>query len=294
MSQKNFAFGQVQKHLGAKKYYAALSHLSSLSLQYSKDIEFLTLLSETQAGLKDFTNLIKTQSEIVRQRGSTQDKISLMRCYYRANQRNHALDVGLELQSQTLSTIEEQVLSKLLVKIFLEENDFEGAQEVITRALMSEADDFLLWAQGIVLLNCDNKERALDYFRKAVQLNPRNDQAWVSLAMMHKDMGDEDLYVANLEKAIDLNPYNAAALKLLAGSTQRKSERVTATFEHLRFYLAEYCFDEDISLCHIQMLCQVKQWDIAELEIEKLLLNEPESQSFKKIKKSMFEAQNLC
>lgn len=286
-------FGQVKQALKNKKYYAALRQLSDLSVQHSKDITFLTCLSETQTGLKDFTNLLRTQSEIVRQRGYAEDHLNLMRLYYKLNFRNEALDVGLNLQNQKLSMTQEMQVGELLIKIYLEENDFEGAQETILRLSKFKATDFMYWAQGVILLNLDQKDKAIECFRHAVELNPKNDQAWVSLGMMHKEMGDEDLHVANIEKAIDVNPYNSSALKQLTNSIGRKQDKMEAVFDSVRFYLKEHCFDEDISLCHLQMLCQTKQWSLAEFEMEKLILDQPHSEMFKNIKKSMFDLQTM-
>ncbi len=284
-------FGQVELLLNARKPYGALCKLASISLQFSKDIRFLSLMASTQEQLKDFNNLVKTQQQLVVRRGTVEDKLNLLMAHYKVSERNQALDIGLQLQAEELSAAQDQKLSKILVKIYLEENDFDGAQEVITKCLFSEADDFLMWAQGIVHLNADHKDKALDYFRKAVQLNASNDQAWVSLGIMHKDMGDDDLSAANIEKAIDLNPFNTSALKLMTTATTKNTDKAQAAFGHLRFYLSEFCFDEEISLCHVQMLCQLKQWDAAELEIDKLLFHQPESSAVKNMKKSMIEAQ---
>ena len=284
-------FSQVELLLNSRKPYGALRKLAGISLQFSKDVRFLTLMARTQEQLNDFNNLVKTQQQLVVRRGTADDKLNLLMAHYKVSERNQALDIGLQLQVEELTAAQDQKLSKILVKIYLEENDFEGAQEVITKCLYSEVDDFLMWAQGIVFLNADNKDKALDYFRKAVQLNASNDQAWVSLGLMHKDMGDEDLSAANIEKAIDLNPFNAAALKLMTTATTKNTDKVESAFGHLRFYLSEFCFDEEISLCHAQMLCRLKQWSAAELEIDKLLFHEPESSAARKMKKSMIEAQ---
>lgn len=293
LASMDLVFGHVKQSLKNKKYYSALRQLSDMSVKYSKEINFLTCLSETQAALKDFTNLLKTQIEIVRQRGAVGDHLELMQSYYKLNFRNEALDIGLNLQSQKLTTAQEMKLGHMLIKIYLEENDFEGAQEVIAKVARIQMDDFVQWAQGVVYLNSDQKEKAIQAFRHAVELNPDNDQAWVSLGMMHKEMGDEELHMANIEKAIDLNPYNSSALKMLTNSAGKKQDKTEAVFDSVRFYLEEHCFDEEISLCHIQMLCQTKQWSIAELEMEKLILDKPHSEIFKNIKKSMFELQSL-
>ncbi len=294
MSQNVFfeaAFGQVELFLQTKKPYQALKKLVEISPALSKNIQFLTLLGKTQAAIKDYNGLIKTHQELVHQRGSVSDQLNLMMAYYQMNLRNQALDVGLKLQGSELTFAEEQKLCRLLVKIYLEENDFEGAQEAITQSLLSESDDFLLWAQGIIYLNLSLKDKALDHFRKAVLLNHKNDQAWVSLGMMHKEMGDESLSHANIENAIDLNPYNTSALKLLASSAVKDNEKMNSAFQKFEFYLAEFCFDEEINLCHVQMLCETKQWGYAQLQVEKLLLHEPLSLAAENAKKSMFESQ---
>ncbi|MFZ3228572.1 MAG: tetratricopeptide repeat protein [Pseudobdellovibrio sp.] len=290
---KEAVFGQISQSIKEKKYYTALRHLSDLSANCSKEIKFLTYLADTQAALKDFTNLLRTQVEIVRQRGTAEDNLKLMKLYYKLNFRNEALDIGLQLQNQEITSNQEIELSQLLIKIYLEENDFEGAQEIIAKFKCSDLNGFSQWAQGVIYLNNDQKDKAIDSFREALAINPKNDQAWVSLGMMHKEMGDEDLHIANLEKAIDLNPYNASALRLLTGSIAKKHEKMESAFSSVRFYLEEHCFDEEISLCHVQMLCQTKQWDIAEFEMEKLILDKPHREIFKNIKKSMFDSQTL-
>ena len=74
----NFAFGQVEQSLSSKKPYDALRRLSEISNDCSKDVNYLTLLAKTQVAIKDFKSLIKTRQEIVRQRGSVEDKMNLM------------------------------------------------------------------------------------------------------------------------------------------------------------------------------------------------------------------------
>lgn len=284
---------QVKQSLNSKKHYQALKQLLEISLHCSKDVTFLTYLAETQKCIQDYNGLVKTQQELIQQRGSVTDRLNLMKIYYQLNKRNEALDIGLQLQNQELTDIEDHSLAHLLTKIYLEENDFEGAAEVILKAKFSESDDFLIWAQGIVYLNNDQKTHALEYFRRAVQFNPKNDQAWVSLGLMHKEMGDESLFLANIEKAMDLNPFNSAALKLFSTSIARNGEKTKTALERVRFYLSEHCFDEDMSLCHMQILCHIKQWNLADLELQKLMLQEPHNENFKNMKKSMWEAQSL-
>ena len=81
MSQiENFGsvFGQVERSLQNKRYYEALRQLAEISLACSKDIHFLVLMARTQAAIKDYQNLITTQNELVKQRGTIADRKSVV------------------------------------------------------------------------------------------------------------------------------------------------------------------------------------------------------------------------
>ncbi len=46
-------------------------------------------------------------------------------------------------------------------------------------------------------------------------MNSQNDKAWVGLALIHREYGDNDLAISNVMKAIDVNPKNITATQLL-------------------------------------------------------------------------------
>ena len=66
-----------------------------------------------------------------------------------------------------------------------------------------------------------------------------------------------------------------------------------SAFEKIQFYLAEYCLDEEISVCHAEMLGHLQKWDLAHLEVDKLIFNQPDNEGLKNIKKSMGPAEIL-
>lgn len=215
MPQPDLVFGPVRDSLVQRRYTSAMIKLTSLSNNYSKDLNFLFLLAQTQRALTDFHGLIKTLTVITDLTKSPADYIELMLVLYAEGRLNEALDVALLLQEMELSAVESSVLNRCLVKIYLEFNDYEGVQEVITNHDGADRDDLMVWAMGLVHLTAAKQNEALDCFRKSVELNRMNDSAWVSLSLLHAEMGDRELALANLKKALDANPNNMTALKLM-------------------------------------------------------------------------------
>ena len=64
---------------------------------------------------------------------------------------------------------------------------------------------------GTLEIQRENLEKALTYFREAIQNNSENDKAWVGLALVHRHMGDFELSHANIERALDISASNRTA-----------------------------------------------------------------------------------
>lgn len=287
MPQSNSVFGPVEKDFQQHRYTSAMMKLVSLSNTHSKDLGFLTLLARAQKALADFTGLIKTLQVAAEITQSVPDRIELMNVLYSQGRLNEALDVALLLQEMTLTPTEAKLLSHCLVKIYVEFSDYEGLQEVITKSENALNDDVLLWANGLVHLSNGEKNDALDTFRKAVLVNNLNDQAWVSLSILHEEMGDRELAMANLERALDANPNNSIGLKLMTKWYRRDAEQTANMMNKVRHYLAQYEFDEEISLCHLQMLKEVNDLRSARFEVEKLFLNNPANSKYAAMKSDL-------
>ncbi len=288
MPQTSSVFGQVESDLKRKKYSSAMMKLGSVSVQYSKDIIFLNYLAQTQKALSDVAGLIRTLKEIIKIQSTAGCQLELMQILYSEGSINEALDIGLSLHEDILSPKETQVLSHLLLKIFIEENDFEGVLETIAKfeALIPN-DDFMQWALGLVSLARNDKNSALEHFRKSIDLNNNNDQAWVSLALLHDEMGDRELAIANLEMSLDHNPLNQSAVKLYSNWASKDLDKVNTALKRIQFYLSENEFDEEVSLCHIQILTQTQSWRNVDFEINKLILNQPLNSNFHDLKKNL-------
>lgn len=288
MPLNSSVFGQVEMDLKNKKYSSAMMRLGSVSVKYSKDIIFLNYLAKTQKALSDVGGLIRTLKEINKIDSTPGCQLELMKVLYAEGAINEALDLGLALHEEDLSDRESKILSHMMLKIFIEENDFDGVHETIVKfGPTAENDDFMQWAMGLVSLSRNDKNSALTYFRKAVELNSHNDQAWVSLAMLHDEMGDRELALANIEMALDHNPLSHAAVKLYAAWAPKDKAKIPATLSRIQFYLAENEFDEEISLCHIQVLTQTQSWKNVDFEINKLILTQPYNPSYREMKRKL-------
>lgn len=287
MLQSNSVFSLVESDLCQRRYSSAMAKLVKLSNSHSKDLNFLNLLAKTQIALADFTGLIKTLEVKSNITQTSADSMQLMSVLYSQGRLNEALDVAFLLQSRDLSSTEARLLSQYLVKIYLEFSDYEGIQEVIDACDYAAQDDLMLWAMGLVRLASGNKNQALELFRKSVGLNGANDQAWVSLAILHEEMGDRELALANLEKALDANPHNSTGLKLMAKWCRRDIEQTQSVMNKVRHYLSRYEFDEEISLCHMQMSAEIKDLSAVRFEVEKLYLSNPKNAKYAEMKSDM-------
>ena len=247
----------------------------------------------TQKGLGDTAGQIKTLEVIADITKTHVAYLDFMAALYTEGRLNEALDVGLHLQDIDLSATNSRYYTRMMVRIYLEFCDYEGVDEAIAAYCQKhEMDDLMNWACGFVSLAEGDKNLALDYFRKAVELNASNDQAWVSLAILHDEMGDRELASANLQRALDVNPKNATGLKMMA-KWQRNTEDHQNVLERVDYYMREHTFDEEMSLCYVQLLKDNNAVEMARFEIEKQILNDPSNQEFVRAKNSLLDASKL-
>lgn len=299
MLSQQLSLDLVKESIKNKNYRKALAQLSQLSIQHSHDEDFLVYLSDVQNKLSDFSGLLKTYQTLEKINLSSNKRAYYQCCIieilYKLNKKNEALDVIYDFMSKTSERLLKVKVLLILTKIYIEENDFEGVEEALDElSLLKCENEFTVWASGLVELHQKKSDLALGYFRKSIKMNPNQDYAWVSLSMLHYEMGDLDLAHANLEKALDLNPVNAVALKLYAIWNSKNSLKQQKALGRLRFYLSHQSFDEDMSLCFIKMLCHAKMWSEANFELDKLIINNPKNQSYLQLKKSLRNLEISC
>lgn len=166
-----------------------------------------------QSQLQDFDNETKTTA-------TKQEAIAL---YNRANsaysQGFDSLAHKLYLECASTCDYNSHILFtcyKNLGNILVRAGDLDGAEEFYNKAYTLQPDsDVLLVNLGTLEMQKHNLERALERYRYAVELNTTNPRAWIGLALVHREYGDWDLSWGNLERALDIDPYDMTALELM-------------------------------------------------------------------------------
>ncbi|HWU44221.1 MAG TPA: tetratricopeptide repeat protein [Bdellovibrio sp.] len=206
---------------------------------------------------------------------------------------------ALDRYYEALSVLKEEndslfELYKNMGNIFVRRGDFDGAEEYYNKAYtMNTQSDVLLVNFGTLEVQRNDFEKSLYCFRKAVEINPDNDKAWVGLAMVHNHFGDVELAWANLETALDINPQNRTAVHLIANWGLR-DEKIQKAIEALQEYLGTVEEDEDMSLVLINLFCMSGQVEKALLEMERVLLWNPDHQEVRTLKKKITSSQRAA
>jgi tetratricopeptide (TPR) repeat protein len=290
MPHTTSVLGLVEQDITSGRYTHAMRRLVSVSVEMSKDLKFLSLLCLVQKGLGDTGGQIKTLEASADITNTHVAYLDFMSALYAEGRLNEALDVGLYLQEEELSDVNSRYHTRMMVRIYLEFCDYEGVNEVIAHYGQKHViDDLMTWAQGFVRLAEGDQNQAVDCFRRAVEMNPSNDQAWISLAMLHDDMGDRELAIANLERGLDVNPANATGLKMMA-KWQKHAENRENVLNRLNHYMKNHSFDEEMSICYVQLLKDSNAFEEARFEIEKQILNNPTNTEFARVKNDLLGA----
>lgn len=263
-----------EKEMAKVLIYEALSENSYHPVALKKANEFL----DTK---KNLDQMIKTQ-KVLCQVDSCFETISQQGHYYYLNSQD---ELALEKYFESISLVVETTpalfeVYKNMGNILTKAGDFDGAEEYFNKAfVLQPQSDVLLVNLGTLDLQRQEVNSALDRFRMALELNPENDKAWVGLALVHQKMGDEILAYANVENAIDINPGNRTAVHIFANWSVRDA-KLTAAIEKLENYLSTVDLDKELSLVLVHLFCQMNQFELALLEIERVLLWDPRCKDF--------------
>ncbi len=253
-----------------QNYKKAFVKLIEISNQCSDDPEYLFLMSEILKIRSDFTAREKVLRTLCKISDKIQFQILYMKQLMQNKAVNQALDIGLQLHSKALTVSEQTEVFDMMSAIYIQENDFDGLTEIVAGYESAEIKtEQYYYSQSLLCLNSSNEPKALLHLRDAVLKNQNFDEAWVALALLHDKMGDSDLSMANLEKALDANPLNASALKHYS----KKSIQlgcVDKAVEKVDFYLKMYNFDVEMSSQFASLLKTKNQNDIVQRESDKL------------------------
>jgi tetratricopeptide (TPR) repeat protein len=209
---------------------------------------------------------------------------------YKVGQDQEALEKYFEaLANLTQEHSDLFELYKNMGNIFVRKGDFEAAEEYYNKAYtINNNSDVLLINFGTLEVQRNDFEKALYCFRKAVEINPESDKAWVGLAMVHSQLSDTELAWANLDTALEINPKNRTAVHLAAnwGHRDQRLEKAILALENL---LGSVEVDEDMSLVLINLFCMSGKYELAELEIERVLAWNPDQQEVRELQRKLIK-----
>lgn len=248
----------------------------------------LKLLSQVFNTRSEVEQKITTLKAIVDLDPNFENLKNLADAYYNDGRLAQAMDVYMESAAFAGNNLHELFdIFKNMGNILVREKDYEGAEEYYNKALCLKKDaDVLKVNLGTLAIQKSELEVASDYFKSALQLNPASDKAWVGLALIHSEKGDKELAKANVQRALDIDPFNKTALLLNAQWTHDFSE-INGASELLQNYLAREEFDPEISMLLIQLFAQSEKWTEANLELDRFMLWNPQSEEAFKIEKAL-------
>lgn len=256
----------------------------------SKNPEALRRLIPCMSPFSEYEQIVKIYKTLLKIKYDFRTLADLGNCYYQKGDDVKALNAYRDALL-TLTYEEEGLFEvyKNMGNILVKERDYEAAEEFYNKAFTLRSNsDVLQINLGTLDLQKENHERALERFRKALEINPRNDKAWVGLALVHNLMGDHVLAQANLDNAIDINPFNKTAIQL-ASSWAVRDKKFDSAILHLETYLTQSEFDEEISLILIHLFCLSNRFDLAKIELNRLLLWNPKHQQALMLEKEICE-----
>lgn len=252
------------------KYKKCFLELIKVSHQMSHEIDYLELLFQVQIQLKDQEGAVKTLAVLISKEQKPHYCLQQMNLLMSLGRHNEALDIGLFLQSHALNTADTKALFHCLIDIYIVFNDFEGLEEILNQYQTQFTDDAMsLFAWGLLYIHSEQPQDAILCLRQAVYANPQLDRAWVSLALMHHKMGDKELALANIEKALDINDQNPVAIKCFALWKEQQGDYSLASSK-VSSYLQKNNFDQDLTRKSIDLLYKLNQHDLAYIEEVKL------------------------
>lgn len=153
---------------------------------------------------------------------------------------------------------------KNLGNIEIRLSDFDAAEENYNRAYMIEPQSSTLHVNfGSLAILKGNLARAVESFRKAVELDPNNAKGWAGLATVHRDFSDYELAWANAERALDIDPTLQVVIHLVADWAIRDNE-VERSIRLIERYVKYQPSDLDMKVTLAQFNYFLGRLDIAE------------------------------
>lgn len=160
---------------------------------------------------------------------------------------------------------------KAIGNLYVRKGDWDSAEEFYNRAHRIDPDsDVLIVNKATLELSRDRLDEARTLFRVALQLNPKSAKAWVGLALVHRAFGDHELSHGNLNQALDIEPGNRTAIRLLIEWAARDG-LIRLAVERAESYLRQDPEDVEIAFSLAKLKVLIGELAEAFFECERVL-----------------------
>ena len=130
-----------------------------------------------------------------------------------------------------------------LAASYLAVKDYQNAQKQYQMIYDKSPDNFKHYYEyGMVMLNTENPEKAIEFLEKSIEINPENDSAHLGLAQAYQDLGKNDMsyeqYQIVLKNVPNLNTVRLDYADLLADMNKN-----TESVEQYNMYIKAFPTD---------------------------------------------------
>jgi len=277
------------KHQGpessASSYLKINTIIEGLSIDSTSEWLLKTIYQKSESHYYKTHNQIKIARVLALTNPSLQNLVRYGRLLDQSDRCSEAIqffEMALLKMPENPETLFE--IYKFLGNAYLKIADIDSAEENYNKAFTLKPKSSLLQVNfGTLAIQRTEWHMVQYHFRQALRYNLNQDRAWTGLAIYHNYMGDRDLAIANLKKAHDINPLNRTALLLLA-NWWPKLLSLDELVLRLTQYLDVTQIDQDISQLLVKVAFENQDFDIAELEIEKLVCLDPQNTMYHQLK----------
>lgn len=267
--------------------------IEGLSINSLSELLLKTIFSSSDSYYYKTNNQVKIARALAQSNPSLQNLVR----YGRLLDQNNLCAEAIEFFEKALLMLpeDEKILFeiyKFLGNAYLKMSDVDSAEENYNKAYTLNPRSSLLQVNfGTLAIQRGEWHMVQFHFREALKFNINQDRAWTGLAIYHNYMGDLELALANLKKALDLSPDNRTALLLLTNWWPKATPKNELVLR-LTQYLDLNPEDQDISILLIQVATENRDFHIANIEIEKLVCLDPKNILYHQMRYQIYEAQN--
>jgi Flp pilus assembly protein TadD len=257
-------------------YLKTSSIVEGLSIDSTNELLLKTIYPKSDSYYYKTDNQLKIARVLAESNPSLQNLVR----YGRLLDQNNLCAEAIQFFEKALLKLPENPeilfeIYKFLGNAYLKLGDIDSAEENYNKAFTLKPKSSLLQVNfGTLAIQRKDWHMVQYHFRQALKHNINQDKAWTGLAIYHNYMGDRELAVANLKKALDLNPCNRTALLLLVNWWPNSSP-LDEIILRLSQYVDVENTDQEMSQVLIKLAFENQDFQIAKLEIEKLVCLEP-------------------